>query len=328
MELIVRPPRKYHVAQDTVAELEFAILSDSRVVPADANQAVEAIVDGATRLFRKAGFDIGSLARARRPAGEADAPGKDYFAVMMEIDSARTAPWFMRAGRKSVYLFDAWPARHGDIRYFVETWGIQYAFVSSSQAAERLSELSDRCTFIWVPEGIDSSRYQHRSFLEKDIDVLQLGRRDDAHHALIAPALDRAGRAYLYEKEKGGIIFPTREGFVDGLSRSRISICVPSSVTHPARAGDIETMTVRYLQSIMSKCLVVGRAPAEMIELFGYDPVVEVDMSDPAGQILDILSRYEDYLPLIERNFDVVTREHTWTRRWDRMAAVLFPASA
>ncbi len=328
MELIVRPPRRYHVAQDTVAELESAILSDSQVVPADANKTVEAVVTGATRLFRKAGLDIGSLARSPRPASAAEAPGKDYFAVMMEIDSARTAPWFIRAGRKSVYLFDAWPARHGDIRQFVETWGIQYAFVSSSQAAERLSQLSDRCTFIWVPEGIDPSRYQHRSFLEKDIDVLQLGRRYDAHHPLIVPELQRAGKTYLHEKEKGGIVFPSREEFVDGLARTRISICVPSSVTHPERVGDIETMTLRYLQSMVSKCVVLGHAPAEMVELFGYNPVVEIDMSAPGAQILDLLGRYEDYLPLVERNYAIVTNHHTWATRWERMASVLFPSRA
>jgi hypothetical protein len=138
------------------------------------------------------------------------------------------------------------------------------------------------------------------------------------------PALKKAGKTYVYETEKGKIIFPGREEFVRGLARARVSICVPSSITHPERAGDIETMTIRYLQSIASKCLVLGHAPAEMVELFGYNPVVEIDMSDPVGQVLDILGRYEDYLPLIERNFDRVSREHTWENRWKGMAAVLF----
>lgn len=326
MELIVLPPRTYHVSQDTVAELESAILADSRVIPAESNRAVQAVVGGAARLFRKAGLDIGSLARARGPADSKRKSEKDYFAVMMEVDSARVAPWFIRGGRRSIYLFDAWPGRHRDIRQFVEAWGIQYAFVSSSGAAERLSALSDRCTFMWVPEGIDPARYRHRSFLEKDIDVLQLGRRYDAHHSLVAPELQSAGKIYLYEKEKGAIVFPSRADFVDGLARTRISICVPSSVTHPERAGGIETMTVRYLQSMVSKCLVLGRAPEEMIEMFGYNPIVEIDMSAPGTQILELLGRYEDYLPLVERNYEAVSTDHTWAKRWERMASVLFPS--
>lgn len=325
MELITRPPRRYHVSQDVVTELEQAILADPRVFPARSNPAIASLVGGATRALRKGGADLGSLVGVGRRSSGHGSPERDYLAVMLEIDAARTAPWFIRSGRRSIYLFDAWPARHGAIRDFVEAWGIQYAFISSSQAAARLSKLSDRCTFIWVPEGVDPTQYHQRSFIEKDIDVLQLGRKYDAHHARITTALADAGRSYLYEREKGGIIFPTREEFVAGLARARISICVPSSMTHPDRAGDIETMTVRYLQSMVSRCLVLGHAPAEMIELFGYNPVVEIDMADPAGQILEVLREFESYQPLIEKNFSLVNRDHTWTSRWQRMASVLFP---
>jgi hypothetical protein len=323
MELIVRPPRRYHVSHDTVDELEQAILADPRVVPARLNAALERIVVGATRLMQRVGTDMGSLLRVRQRSSVAGTPARDYLAVMMELDAAKSAPWFIRTARRSIYVFDAWPSRHRDIRAFVESWGIQYAFVSSSQAAARLAELCDSCTFIWVPEGVDPAQYQALPLFEKDIDVLQLGRKYDAHHTVIAPALESAGKTYLYESPRGTIIFPQRDEFVAGLARSRISICVPSSITHPERAGDIETMTVRYLQSIVSKCVVLGHAPVEMVELFGYNPVVEIDMLNPAGQLLDILSHYEDYLPLVERNFDIVTREHTWRNRWQQMAAVL-----
>ncbi len=244
---------------------------------------------------------------------------------MMTVDPSLAAPWFVLPSRRSIYLFDAWPSQHLAIRSYVETWGIEYAFVSSSQAAERLASISDRCTFIWVPEGIEPSSYQQRSLADKDIDVFQLGRRFDTHHAVIAPALEKSGRSYMYEREKGRLVFPTRDAFTDGLARSRVSICVPSSVTHPARAGDIETMTIRYLQSMMSKCVVLGRAPDEMIELFGYNPVVEIDMNDPAGQIIEILNEYERYAPLLEKNFETVCRDHTWAKRWERMSGVLFP---
>jgi hypothetical protein len=255
-----------------------------------------------------------------------DRPGRDYFAVMLDLDQARVAPWFIRKARKSVYMFDAWPSRHGKIVRFVESWGVQYAFVSSSQAAERLGRLSQRCTFIWVPEGIDPTRYHPRSYLERDIDVLHLGRRYDAHHRLVVDALQRSGKSYLYEKEKGRVVFPQREDFIAGLARSKISICFPSSLTHPSRAGDVETMTVRYLQSMASKCLVLGHAPGEMIDLFGYDPVVEADMSAAPEQLIEILERFGDYVPLIEKNYSAVLAGHTWTHRWARIASLLFPA--
>jgi hypothetical protein len=324
MELIARPPRRYHVSHDTVLELEDAILADPRVIAAQPRPLTTPLLDGVTRLLRKAGTDPASLLRVSARANVTDAPDRDYFAVMMELDAAKTAPWFIHNARKSIYLFDAWPGKHGQIRDFVDKWAVQYVFVSSSQAAERLSKLSDRGTFLWVPEGIDPKHYEARSFIEKDIDVLQLGRKYDAHHALIAPALEASGMTYLYEHKKGGIVFPTRKEFVTGLARTRISICVPSSMTHPERAGDVETMTIRYLQSVVSKCIILGHAPREMIDLFGYDPVIAIDMSDPAGQVIDILENYDDYLPLVERNFETVTAHHTWANRWARMSSVLF----
>ena len=62
-----------------------------------------------------------------------------------------------------------------------------------------------------------------------------------------------------------------------------------------------------------------------MVELFGYNPVVETDTADPGSQILEILRDFESYLPLIDRNFSVISQNHTWAKRWDRMAQVLFP---
>lgn len=325
MQLVVTKPGHLHVSQDTVEELEAVILRDMRVAPAAENGFA-----GPARYFARVAARAGLnparvLGAGKRKSRNADRE-RDYFAVMMDLNVSRVAPWFMQDARKSVYMFDAWPAKHRQIIDLVDSWGIQYAFVSSSQAAARLGQLSERCTFIWVPEGIDPQRYQQRSLHERDIDVLQLGRKYDSYHAVIEPALRNAGKTYVYEKAKGSIIFPTRAEFVSGLARSRISVCVPSSVTHRERAGDIETMTVRYLQSIVSKCLVVGHAPAEMIELFGYNPVVEIDMDAPGDQLTGLLEGYDEWIPLVEKNYSVVMASHTWDKRWERMAAVLFPS--
>ena len=100
------------------------------------------------------------------------------------------------------------------------------------------------------------------------------------------------------------------------MAKSKISICVPSSITHPDRSGNIETMTVRYLQSMVSKCLILGRAPKEMITLFGYNPVIEIDSEDPEGQIISIINNYSNYFGLIEKNYQTVLEKHTWNKRW------------
>ena len=135
--------------------------------------------------------------------------------------------------------------------------------------------------------------------------------------------LRAAGRSYLYEAVQGEVLFPTPHSFVEALSRAKVSVCFPSSLTHPERSGCVETMTQRYLQSMASGCLVVGKMPGEMRELFGYEAVVDADMERPAEQLLEILASFDEYAPLIERNLSVVREHHSWARRWETIARCL-----
>jgi hypothetical protein len=71
-----------------------------------------------------------------------------------------------------------------------------------------------------------------------------------------------------------------------GLANSKISICVPSDITHPERTGNISTITNRYLQSMASKCLILGKLPHDMLHLFDYNHIIEIDEENPVLQIV------------------------------------------
>lgn len=324
MRLIVRPPRTRHPSQDAVEEVEAAILADPRVEPAAWRGSLHrAAFYGASALF-KAGADraLGAVPPVpRAPAGT----GRRYVAVLMGPQFAKCLPQFARPADKAVYLFDAWPDAQDRIVRFVRQFAVGHVFVSASQSADSLRDRVD-AEVHWMPEGIDPAPYHARPPAERDVDVLHLGRRYDAYHEQVVGPLAARGKTYLYERPGGGLVFPTRRAFADGLARAKVSVCVPSSVTHPGRAGGVETMTLRYLQSMASGCVVVGRAPAEMVRLFGYDPVVEIDAADPAGQILDVVDHIDRYADLVERNRQTVASDHTWARRWHAMAGVLWPS--
>ena len=224
---------------------------------------------------------------------------------------------FLRPGvDKNAYIFDAWPGEYQKIEEFVAAFGIRNLFVSSRQSARDLSRTTrSRCTFHWVPEGLDAQPFIEGPTLPKEIDVLQFGRRWDWYHSKIVGPLAEAGYRHLYERSKSQLVFPDRTAFVEGLRRSRVSVCVPSNVTHPARAGDNSTMTQRYLQSMAARTLIVGLLPDDMEEVFGYPPIVPIEKSDPVGQLFEILANYDRYLPLIERNFEAV-QQQSWVDRW------------
>lgn len=309
-----------HVSNDTLKEFENALLNE-RLMFRNTSQdnTIYKSRFFLFRLFRKFGIELflSTANRWKNPLTDKN----HLFVIMMGLNEYKLRPFnILTKHGRSVFLFDAWPHDHEKISDFANRYKIDFLFVTASQAVDAIKPKLLKTKISWIPEGVDPTEYeQNIQFVNKQIDVLALGRKYDKYHLLIKDDLEAAGIKYLYEKEKGELIFPTRQDFIEGLAKTKISICVPSSVTHPERSGDIETMTIRYLQSMVSKCLIVGHAPKEMIDLFGYNPVIEINMSDPVGQIEAILRDFDTYIPLIEKNYQQVLQHHTWSNRWNQI---------
>jgi hypothetical protein len=247
---------------------------------------------------------------------------KNYLIVLMGPRFPKCFPHVFRNGLKAIYLFDAWPTYFNSILRFVNDFKIDYLFVSSKQAAVSLNKLIGKNNVFWVPEGVKPSDYKFLPAANRNIDVLSFGRKYDIFHQKIVEKLVLKKVNYIFSSANEKL-FPDKESFTEGLSGAKISVCFPTSVTHPERACGVETMTNRFLQSMASKCLVLGKAPEEMIQLFGYNPVVEVDMENPAEQIIEILGNYENYSELIEKNYKTVVENQTWANRWEQISTIL-----
>lgn len=313
-----------HVSSDTVSEFEEVILDDAYVSKANLpNKAFQGILFIIYRLIRKS-FHFTSFKTRKKYAQNPITDIKHLFMIMMGLDLYKYRPYGLFTNHnRSIYLFDAWPHDHEKISNFVNQFKIDYLFVTASQAVQQIKPKLYTTKVYWIPEGINPKEYKQNIDLKnKKIDVLAIGRKFDTYHKMIVDDLKERGYNYLYEKAKGQLIFPSRNEFIEGIANCKISICVPSNITHPDRAADIETMTIRYLQSMVSKCIVLGHAPTEMIELFGYNPVIEIDYNDPIGQIELILKDYADYEQLIERNYYEVLKNHTWQCRWEQIKTI------
>ena len=247
---------------------------------------------------------------------------KNYFVVLMGPRFPKCFPFFFGRGEKAIYLFDAWPSYYKIIIRFINDFKTDFVFVSSKQSAENLNQLLGRKKVFWIPEGINPEGYNVLPYENRDIDVLAFGRKYEDFHQKIADSLKQENINYLFASgnEK---IFQDNESFVDGLSRTKISVCFPTSLTHPQRAENIETMTNRYLQSMASKCIILGKAPGEMIELFGYNPVIEADLDNPAEQIKEILNNFSQFDGLIEMNYKNVVEKHAWLNRWENISSII-----
>lgn len=234
------------------------------------------------------------------------------FAVMMGMKISNYLPWFMSRANKYVFLFDAWPEQYNKIARFVNKYSVDVLYVTALQSRDALAAKLDSCRVEYVPEAISPEWYSSSGALDKKLDVINLGRTLESYHNALSAVLNTRQRTYL----SGVRMYSTHQEMSAALASARISICFPASETHPARAGHVSTMTLRYLEAMASKCLIVGSTPHDMRHLFDYDPVIQADFDAPVEQIDDILKHYDSYLPLVERNYREVLTKHTWDRRW------------
>lgn len=243
---------------------------------------------------------------------------KINFAAMVSGDFSILMPYALFSKWNFVYMYDAWPRFHHWIFPMLEVLNVKYVFFSAKQAWQDHQRKfpHSECQSLWLPEGIDASAYSFKPYDQKNIDVLEFGRRYEAYHLLIKAPLAAQSKNHLYAKNPRQLLFSSKPDFVEALAASKIVICVPSSITHPQRAEYISSMTLRYLQAMASKCLIVGVTPIDMGELFDYPPIVEIDMDKAAEQLLAILENYDAYLPLIEKNYIQVVQHHQWQHRF------------
>lgn len=224
--------------------------------------------------------------------------------------------------RCALYCWDTWPANFHAWDSLLSRFRTEIAFFTSTQARDRFQKRFPSMHCYWVADGSNPELHSSGKMLKsRNIDVLELGRRYHRYHEAITNVLSASGRRHLYERTPGEVVFPQRADMVSGLADSKVVVCFPSSVTIPARST-IETITPRYFEAMASGCLIVGHCPADLRELFGYSPVVEADLSDPAAQIEKIIKNIDDYQQLVLKNL-ATTAEHTWTHRAEAVKAIL-----
>jgi hypothetical protein len=172
---------------------------------------------------------------------------------------------------------------------------------------ERFPEMN----ILSITEGIDTSKYKEgKNLNERSIDLLEFGRRNKKVFDVNLPQ----NYTHLYSKN-GEHLFKTEQDLMNGLADSKITICYPSCDTQPQKAGDIETLTQRYWEAMLSQIVIVGRAPKELIDLIGYNPVIEIGKENQTERIIDIINHINNYQSLVDRNNDTAKKMGSWDIR-------------
>jgi hypothetical protein len=231
----------------------------------------------------------------------------------------KTFPHFaLKTPLRVLWTYDVWEPRFDEIAGIVREARIDLLLLTSQQATAHFQNLNlPDCSVHWVPEVIEVSRYEQRPWAERTIDVLAFGRSHPRYHDALKDECAARGVRYVFER------FNTKDDLVRALGDAKISICFPQSLTHPENVGSVSTVTLRYLESMAAKCVIVGGSPGEASEMFGYNPVVEVNWEDPMGQLQEILRNPDPHLELVEKNFAEISANHQTSNFVQRVDALV-----
>ena len=218
------------------------------------------------------------------------------------------------------FFWDVWPENYEKVCKWLERHDVRTAFFTSSQTAERVGKIFPEKNIIWCPEAIDTDVYKAgKPLVEREYDYLEYGR---CSRAVDSSAFGEDVRVL---SDGIGNILDTREKLVDALANTRINMCLTRLDTNPEGADDIDTLTQRFWECMLSGCVIIGRAPKELTEMLGYNPVVELNLekaTDIKGKseiaytkIKEILSNIELYQELVDKNRQMALKYGDWSVR-------------
>ncbi|WP_288735333.1 glycosyltransferase [uncultured Phocaeicola sp.] len=230
-------------------------------------------------------------------------------------------------------LWDVWPARWEGISYNLQYLQCKLCFVTVRSVAERIKKEIGINAY-WIPEGICITDYQKGVPLAiRKNDILELGRQHVFYHNILE-RLERENQIHGYARNSyypngnyKTLAFPKANELIEALPTFKIIVSFPRTITHPEQAGKMETLTQRYWEGMLSGCLIIGKAPQELIDLIGYNPVVDINLNESEGtlkkQIIAILQNISAYQNLVDKNYETALQYASWDQRMEQIKRIL-----
>ncbi len=230
-------------------------------------------------------------------------------------------------------LWDVWPARWEGISYNLKYLKCKLCFVTVKSVAEKIKKEIGIDAY-WIPEGICISDYQKGNpLVMRENDILELGRQHPFYHYILE-TLEQEKQIHGYARNtyypNGNyktLAFPKAHELIEALPTFKIIISFPRTITHPEQAGNMETLTQRYWEGMLSGCLIIGKAPQELIDLIGYNPVIDINLSSSEAvlkeQIKTILQNISIYQDLVDKNYKTALQYASWDQRMKQIKVIL-----
>lgn len=208
-------------------------------------------------------------------------------------------------------IWDCWPKQVESVAAFFRKHQVKTAIFTSSQTADVFRGLFPQMNILTITEGIKIDLYSSGNLLsDRKIDILEIGRKDGNFFKSPLPKGINHVKTGNFART-----FQCDEEFRAALADTKVTVTVPRCDVDKKTAGNIETLTQRYWECMLSRIVMVGRAPKELIDLIGYNPVIDWDGNDASPLVSDILENIGKYQNLVNRNYETAKEMASWEMR-------------
>lgn len=198
------------------------------------------------------------------------------------------------------FIWDCWEEFDDKLCSWIERHRIKSCIFTSGISASRIQARLPHLNILTITEGIDIDRYNPgKELRERDIDLYCFGRQPQYVHDTDFSRLNVAFNG-------------TDKDFNERIVNAKTTIAVPRCDVLPTCH---ETLTQRYWECMLSRMVMIGRAPKELTDLIGYNPVIDIDPTNLQEQIKKIKDNITAYQPLVNRNRETALRFAPWELR-------------
>lgn len=245
---------------------------------------------------------------------------KLFFASMSIVDLLDFKHTLKIVNRKLIiYVFDCWESQFDEYKKIFDEINPMAICFAYKKAMQYFSLSRENCWFI--PQSADV-RYFHPYDVNKKRLFIQMGRRVEKLHNLAMNYITKNKAEniednYIYEKEKGMLIFPETNKLSEEIAKTFFFLAAPQSVTNRELTGNISEVTARFYEAMMCKTIIIGIKPRDTFDqLFPYEEaMMEVDEENFEKTVNDLLNDKDRYKKITDYNYEYVMKYHRWKNR-------------
>ena len=208
------------------------------------------------------------------------------------------------------FIWDCWPSLYDRTEQWLKKHKVKTAIFTSTISAAEMQRRCPDMNILRVTEGINVTSYSAgKPLAERNVDFLEYGSKQRNLFSKPIEGINHVNSTSIITQ------MMTWETLVETMADAKVTLALPRCDVDPVGTEGLETLTQRFWEGMLSRSVLVGRAPKELIELIGYNPVIDLDRNNAETQIKNIIDNIEKYQTLVDRNRETALKMAPWDIR-------------